>query len=160
MSNFQTTQNHSEMHHVYRISPTCSDFTLHYPMILNDTSTINPRKATGPDRVSPRGLKLYGESSVIRGLLPLFKFSLKQSRIPSSWKISRMHTVFKKGDSTDKSNYRPLQMLCIPSKILEATVFRNIDSFTNECGLCNENQGGFVKRTADILDGEVKNCAR
>ena len=90
-------------------------------------------------------LKLCGESSIIRGLLPLFKFSLEQSRIPSSWKISRMHTVFKKSDSTDKSNYRPLQMLSIPSKILEATVCRNIDSFTNECGLCNENQWGFIK---------------
>ena len=56
-----------------------------------------------------------------------------------------MHTVFKKGDSTDKSNYRPLQMLSIPSKILEATVCRNIDSFTNDCGLCNENQWGFTK---------------
>ena len=133
------------MHHVYRISPTCSDFILHCPMILKDISTINPRKATGPDRVSPRDLKLCGESSIIRGLLPLFKFGLEQSRIPSSWKISWMHTVFKKGDSTYKSNYRPLQMLSIPSKILEATVCRNIDSFTNECGLCNENQWGFIK---------------
>ena len=36
-------------------------------------------------------------------------------------------------------------MLSIPSKILEATVYRNIDSFTNECGLCNEKRWGFVK---------------
>lgn len=57
ISNHQPTQNHSEMHHVYRISPTCSDFILHYPMILKDISTINPRKATGHDRVSPRDLK-------------------------------------------------------------------------------------------------------
>ena len=119
--------------------------TLYNNMILKDISTINPRKATGPDRFSPRDLKLCGESSVITGLLPLFKFSLEQSRIPSSWKISRMHTVFKKVDSTDKSNYRPLHMLSIPSKILEATVCRNIDSFTSGCGLCNKNQWGFVK---------------
>ena len=139
MSNLQPIQNHSEIHHVHRISPTCSDFIPNYPMILKDISTINPRKVTGPDRVSPRDLKLCGESSIIRGLPALFKFSLVQSRIPSSWKISQMHTAFKKGDSTDKSNYRPLEMLSIPSKLLEATVCRNIDSFTNECGLCNEN---------------------
>ena len=36
-------------------------------------------------------------------------------------------------------------MLSIRSKILEATVCRNMDSFTNECGLCNENQRGFIK---------------
>ena len=57
------------------------------------------------------------------------------------WKTSRMHTVYKKGDSTDKSNYRPLQMLSIPSKILKATVCRNID----ENGLSNKNQWGLIK---------------
>ena len=56
-----------------------------------------------------------------------------------------MHTVFKEGDSTDKSNYRPLQMLSIPSKILKATVCRNIDNFNNENALSNENQWGFIK---------------
>ena len=61
------------------------------------------------------------------------------------WKTSRMHTVYKKGDSTDKSNYRPLQMLSIPSKILKATVFRNIDNFINENGLSNENQWALIK---------------
>ena len=61
-------------------------------------------------------------------------------------KTSRMHTVYKKGDSTDKSNYRPLQMLSIPSKVLEATVCRNIDNFINEIGLSNENQWWLIKR--------------
>ena len=51
-TNLQPTQNHSEIHHVYRISPTCSDFIPHYHIILKDVSTINPRKATGPDRIS------------------------------------------------------------------------------------------------------------
>ena len=36
-------------------------------------------------------------------------------------------------------------MLSIPSKILEATVCRNIDNFINENGLFNENQWGFIK---------------
>ena len=67
------------------------------------------------------------------------------SRVPSLWKTSRMHTVYKKGDSTDKSNYRPLQMLSIPSNILKATVFRNIDNFINENGLSNENQWALIK---------------
>ena len=144
MANLQPTQDHSSMHHIYRISPTFPELTLHHSMLLKDISIINPRKATGPDCVSPRDLKLCGES-IIRGLQPLFKSSLAQSRIPSLWKTSRMHTVFKKGDSTDKSNYRPLQMLSIPSKILEATVCRNIDSFISENGLSNENQWGFIK---------------
>ena len=144
MSNLEPTQDHSTIHHIYRISPTCPDLTLHYPTLLKDILTINLRKATGPDCVSPRDLKLCGES-IIRGLQPLFKLCLVHSRVPSLWKTSRMHTVYKKGDSTDKSNYRPLQMLSIPSKILKATVCRNIDNFINENGLSNENQWGLIK---------------
>ena len=57
-----------------------------------------------------------------------------------------MHTVFKKDDSTDKSNYRPLQMLSTPSEILKATVCRIIDNFVNENGpVSSENQWGFIK---------------
>ena len=41
-------------------------------------------------------------------------------------------------------------MLSIPSKILEATLCRNIDSFTNECGLCIENRWGFVKEKSTV----------
>ena len=104
MSNPQPTQDHSTIHHFYKISPTCPDLTLHYPTLLKDILTINPRKATGPDCVSPRDLKLCGES-IIRGLQPLFKLCLEHSRVPSLWKTSRMHTAFKKGDSTDKSNF-------------------------------------------------------
>ena len=67
------------------------------------------------------------------------------SRVPSLWKTSRMHTVYKKGDSTDKSNYRPLQMLSIPSKILKAAICRNIDNVIDENGLSNENQWRLIK---------------
>ena len=142
MSNLQPTQDHSTIHHIYRISPTFPGRTT--PTLLKDIFTINPRKATGPDFFFPRDLKRCGES-IIRGLQPLFKLCLVHSRVPSLWKTSRMHTVYKKGDSTDKSNYRPLQVLRIPSKILKATVCRNIDNFINENGLSNKNQWGLIK---------------
>ena len=116
----------------------------HYPTLLKDILTINPRKATGPDFFFPRDLKRCGES-IIRGLQPLFKLCLAHSRVPSLWKTSRMYTVYKKGNSTDKSNYRPLQVLRIPSKILKATVCRNIDNFINKNGLSNKNQWGLIK---------------
>lgn len=141
MSNIQPTQYHSTIHHIYWISPTCPDLTLHYPMLLKEISTINPRKATGPDRISPRDLQLCTES-IISGLQPLLKFSLVHSRMPSLGKTSRMHAVFKNGDSMDKSKCRPLQILSIPSKILEATMCQTINSFINENGLSNENQWG------------------
>ena len=150
MSNLQPTQDHSTIHHIYWISPTCPDLTLFYPMLLKKISTINPRKATGPDCISPRDLKLCSES-IIRGLKPLFKFSLVHSRMPSLGKTSWMRAVFKKGNSMDKSNYRPLQILSIPSKILEANVCWTINSFINENGLSNENRWFMKGRSTEGL---------
>ena len=77
-------------------------------------------------------------------------------RIPGCPPCGRHHecTLFlRKMILPDKSNYRPLQMLSIPSKILEATVYRNIDNFINENSLSNENQWGFIKgrSTAGLL---------
>ena len=120
LSNLQPTQDLSTIHHIYRISPTCPDLTLHYCTLLKDILTINPKKTTGSDCVSPRDLKLCGES-IIRGLQPLFKLCLVHSTgAPLVEDITNAHIFFfKKGDSTDNNNYRPLQMLSIPSKILK-----------------------------------------
>ena len=57
--------------------------------------TINPRKATGPDCVSPSDLKRCREP-IIRGLQPLFKLCLVHSRVPSLWKTSRMPLFIRK----------------------------------------------------------------
>ena len=78
LSNLQPTQDLSTIHHIYRISSTCPDLTLHYSTLLKDILTINPKKTTGSDCVSPRDLKLCGES-IITGLQPLFKLCLVHS---------------------------------------------------------------------------------
>lgn len=54
-----------------------------------------------------------------------------------------MLTIHKKGNKTDRGNYRPLQMLSLPSKLLEGLVCEGLDSFTTDTGQLNDNQWGF-----------------
>ena len=82
---------------------------------------MNPRKTSGPDSISPRDFHLLRET-MMNGLYNVFKCSLEESTVPTQWKISRMHTIYKKGDASDSGNYRPLQVLRVPSKLLEAIV--------------------------------------
>lgn len=140
------------MHHIYRITSTCPHFALDHSKLTKELIGINPSKAAGPDCISSRDLKLVGES-LAGGLQSLFRFSLRNSMVPSQWKTSRMHTVYKKGDSLDRGNYRPLQMLSLPSKLLESTVCGNIDKFVQENRLSHQNQWGFVqgKSTEGLL---------
>ena len=51
-----------------------------------------------------------------------------------------MHTIYKKGDASDRGNYyRPLQMLSVPSKLLEAIVCEGLDKFISDTGLLSNN---------------------
>jgi len=46
--------------------------------------------------------------------------------VPSSWKIADVCPVFKKGETNDVKNYRPISLLNIISKVLERCVFQKI----------------------------------
>ena len=100
---------------------------------------MNPRKTSGPDSISPRDFHLLRET-MMNGLYNVFKCSLEESTVPTQWKISRMHTFYKKGDASDRGNYRPLQVLRVPSKLLEAIVWEGLDEFISDTGPLSNNQ--------------------
>ena len=110
--------NFRDVEHIYRITPTLSSISLNKSDLLRRINTINPNKASGPDSIAPGDLHLIGEASA-EGLHTVFRHSLLGSTVPSQWKVSRMLTTHKKGNKTDRGNYRPLQMLSLPSKLLE-----------------------------------------
>jgi hypothetical protein len=43
-----------------------------------------------------------------------------------SWKLARLTPIFKKEAEEDRENYRPISLLCVPSKILEEEVNNTI----------------------------------
>ena len=127
-----------DMTHLYKVSPTISQVPFDEDKLLKRLSTINPSKTSGPDSISPRDFHLLGET-MMNGLYTVFKRSLKESTVPTQWKISRMHTIYKKGDASGRGNYRPLQMLSVPSKLLEAIVCEGLDKFISDTGLLSNN---------------------
>lgn len=78
----------------------------------------------------------------MNGLYTVLKRSLKEFTVPTQWKISRMHTIYK-GDASYRGNYRPLQMFSVPSKVLEVIVCEDLDEFISDTGLLSNNQWGF-----------------
>ena len=104
----------------------------------------NPNKATGPDHLSPRDLSLIGDP-VIHSLLPILMKSVGDASFLSSWKLSRVNPIFKKGSPTDVNNYRPISLLSIPGKILEDVVCDALNSHMDIHGLLCHKQWGFRK---------------
>ena len=67
-------------------------------------SKIEVKKSTGHDGLSPKILKL-STPSLADPLTTLFNYCIRTSTLPSSWKMSNLSPIYKKGDTSDKNNY-------------------------------------------------------
>ena len=131
--------------YVTSVTPTRCDIELNWELVKKKIKkSSNPNKATGPDLVSLKDLKLLGESS-IHSLLPVFKKSIDDTVFPTNWKLSHVKPVFKKGAPTDMSNFRPISLLSIPGTILEDIISNSIDNHIEAEDLLSDNQWGFCK---------------
>ena len=108
-------------------------------------SNINVNKATGPDGIPGRILKICAmEYADIYRLL--FQASLDQGIIPDDWRDANVVPLFKKGDRSKPSNYRPVSLTSISSKLLEHIVYSNMMAHFDNHSLLNNAQHGFRKR--------------
>ena len=86
---------------------------------------VNVNKACGPDNLSSHVLKECAVE-LAPSLACLFKRSFNSGCIPAQWKQGNVVPVHKKGDKSHVSNYRPISLLCIVSKIMEKYIYNQI----------------------------------
>ena len=99
-------------------------------------------KATGPDDISARVLRECA-TELAPSLSRLFRMSLRSGRVPAGWKRGRITACHKGGSRNNPENYRPISLLPIVSKVLEAIVNRRLRRFLNTHGLLPDTQFGF-----------------
>ena len=87
--------------------------------IVDILTILNVNKASGPDLVSHKMLKAVSKS-ISKPLHILFNRSLTECVFPKSWKIANFTPIFKKGDNSSVSNYRPVSLLSCCGKIMES----------------------------------------
>ncbi|PNF29254.1 hypothetical protein B7P43_G10478, partial [Cryptotermes secundus] len=75
----------------------------------------------------------------------IFNESLNQGIFPDLLKIAKVRPVYKKGNRQEASNYRPIALLSVFSKILEKIMYSRLVSFTTKYKILTENQHGFQK---------------
>ena len=80
--------------------------------------SLNPHKAAGPDQFKPIVLQtLHAELAPI--LQVIFQKSLDSGKLSHIWKEANVSPIFKKGDKSDPTNYRPISLTCVLCKVLE-----------------------------------------
>ena len=65
--------------------------------------------------------------------------------MPVAWLQAHITPVFKHGDRTSVTNYRPIALTSVLCKLLEGFVDRAIQDHINTYGLANKQQHGFTK---------------
>ena len=81
-------------------------------------TTLNVHKAPGPDKIPSHLLQLASQE-IAPVLTLIINSSLHQGELPMDWKSANIVPVFKKGDKTLASNYRPISLTSISCKIME-----------------------------------------
>ena len=103
------------------IVPSLSEVNVSEAGVLRQIKHLKSNKATGPDGISPKLLKLASHA-VSPHLTSLFRWSIHHETVYEGWKLARVSPIFKKDDSTDPGNYRPVSILSVPSKLLESEI--------------------------------------
>ena len=78
-------------------------------------------------------------------LLIVFTHSLSSGVVPPSFKLAAITPVFniKSGDRTTPSNYRPISLTSVFSKVLERIIRKQVSSFIDKKGCLNSTLHGF-----------------
>ena len=107
--------------------------------VLNSLSSF---KATCLDGIPARFIK--ESSSIIAGpLCHIINLSIIQGVVPDDLKSARVVPLYKKNDKTEVSNYRPVSILSIVSKVLERVMYDQLEQYLSENSILYELQSGF-----------------
>ena len=111
-------------------------------------ASLDQSKAMGHDNISPKVLK-FCASALFEPVTYLFQLCLDVGQIPADWKLHVITPLFKSGDRSSISNYRPISLLCIISKVLEKLVFDHIIDFLST-NIINHSQFGFLRGKSTV----------
>ena len=104
------------------------------------------RKAPGIDQIKAEMLKPIARP-LSQILHYLFTICWQWSSTPASWRHAQVCPIFKKGDHTQPSNYRPISLTSVLRKLLEMCLANMLHTFSPPI---DQAQGGFRPRRSPL----------
>ena len=105
---------------------------------------LDPSKAPGSDDI-PTRLLILSASTIAPCIHHLYTLSLQRAVFPDDWKKATITPIYKgRGSKQMTTNYRPISLLSVLSKVLERLVFNHLYKHLNKY-LPNQ-QSGFRKK--------------
>ena len=119
------------------------------PLSINELKdaffSLKKNKSSGVDDVSFNIIKkCFGV--LCEPLTYLFQLSIEKGVFPDDLKIAKVTPIYKAGDNSDVSTYRPISVLPCFSKILERLMYNYLCKYLKENNILYEKQFGFQSR--------------
>ena len=123
---------------------------------MKKLATLDELKATGPDKISGKLLKMVAPS-IAPSLTSLFNHSILSGQFPSEWIEANVTPIPKSGEKDLMSNYCPVSIIPVLAKVFEGLIHHQVYEYLEQNGLLKDVQSGFRQNrsTQDILMGTV-----
>ena len=115
---------------------------IHEEGVLHLLLQLKHCKSTGPDEIPARFLKEFAHQ-LAPLLTVLYQASINQGFIPADWKIAKVTPIFKKGNKSNPSNYRPVSLTSICCKVLEQIIYSSVSHHLTQYNILRTEQHGF-----------------
>ena len=102
--------------------------------VFEALTALDPNKAMGIDKISPKMLK-YCATTLCEPITYLFSQCLYSGYLPQEWWTHSITPIYKNGDKSVVSNYRPISLLRIISKVLEKIIYKHTIDFSSNSSL-------------------------
>ncbi|MBY0581070.1 MAG: hypothetical protein K2P53_05265, partial [Rickettsiales bacterium] len=116
-----------------------------YDSVLSALQKLPPKSSKSPDGFPAIFLKSIANIIAIPFSF-LFELSMLTGVIPNIWKTAFVCPIFKKGNPSLSTNYRPISMTCISCKVMESIIDNSLKRYLQLNNFISIHQFGFLKR--------------
>lgn len=117
------------------VAPTCEEEVSKVVLHLKSVSA-------GHDNINSHVLK-HVLPAIIKPLTQLINLSFQSGEVPNELKIAKVIPLYKAGNEMEFSNYRPVSILPIFSKVFEKIMYFRLEEYLNKNNILSSNQFGF-----------------
>ena len=114
--------------------------------LINSLQVI---KAVGPYSVPIKLLKMISRP-IFLPLCLIINESFTSGIFPDNLKLAKVITLYKKGSRDNPTNYRPISLLSIFSKIIEKIMYERVCRFLETCNILYPLQFGFREKHSTL----------
>ena len=119
--------------------------------VIKVVKKLKNTSSTGPDGVSVLFLKNV-LAQIVNPLCKVYNMSLDEGFLPDDWKTAHIIPILKKGSPQCTSQYRPISLTSVISKILERIVRMRLLDYLTKNNIIPANQHGFVPKKSTVTN--------